>query len=111
MAQREAIHVAARFAGATRGEEHFNGAAVFAAGVIEISNVVVGLVAKTRKVMTHPKVTGFLVALQRTREVVQVAQGHGDVVQLDSNVFLISKGGERFIVALVLCESVLKSVL
>src|SRR5258706_11443129 len=111
MAQREAIHVAARFAGATRGEEHFNGAAVFAAEVIEIRNVVVGLVAKTRQVMTHAKVTGFLVALQRTREVVQVDQAHGHVVQRDSHVFPISKGGERFIGALVLSESLLKAIL
>src|ERR1700726_2991684 len=111
MAQREAVHVATRFAGAPRGEKHFNGSAVFAAEIIEIRNVVVGLVAKARQVMTHAKITSFLVAVQRTREIVQVDQAHGHVVQRDSYVLPISEGRERFIGALILREGLLEAIL
>src|SRR4029077_7880593 len=103
--------LATRFAGAPRGEKHFNGAAIFATEIIEIGNVVVGLIAKAGQVMTHAKVTRFLVAVQRTREIVQVDQAHGHVVERDSNVLPVFEGRQRLVGALIMSESLLETPL
>src|SRR4029077_14632827 len=92
--------LATRFAGAPRGEKHFNGAAIFATEIIEIGNVVLGLIAKAGQGMTHAKVTRFLVAVQRTREIVQVDQAHRHVVKRDSNMLPVFEGRQRLVAAL-----------
>ena len=48
MAESEMIGVAGDFAGAAGGEEHFDSAAVFAAEIVEVGDVVVGLIAQQR---------------------------------------------------------------
>src|SRR6266849_7493833 len=111
MAKREPVHVPADLTGAPSGAEHFDGPAVFAAEIIEIGNVVVGLVAQTWQIVADAKVARFLVAVQRAREIVQVDKAHGHVVQRDGNVLPISEGGERFTGALIVGERLFKTIL
>ncbi len=59
MAESEMIGVACYFAGAARGEEHFDGATVFAAEIVEVGDVVVGLVAKERHVVADAEFAGI----------------------------------------------------
>jgi len=48
MAKSKMIGVACHFAGAPRGKKHFDRPAVFAAEVVQVGDVVVGLIAQQR---------------------------------------------------------------
>src|SRR5580700_1499189 len=60
VAESEVIGVAGDLAGAARGEKHFNGAAVFAAKIVEVGDVVVGLIAQERHVVADAEFARFL---------------------------------------------------
>ena len=58
MAEGKMIGVAGYFAGAACGEEHFDRAAVFATEIVEIGDVVIGLIAKERHVVADAEFAG-----------------------------------------------------
>ena len=83
MAEGKMIGVAGDFAGAARGEEHFDRATVFAAEIVEIGDVVVGLIAKEGHVVADAEFARFLVAVEGFGEIVEADEAHGHVVEGD----------------------------
>src|SRR5690349_5197734 len=111
MAKRKMIGVSARFARAPSGKEHFDRTAILAAEIIEIRNVVVGLIAEARQVVAHAQLARFLIALQRSSELIQADEAHGHVVESDGHVLPVFEFGQRFVSALVIGDGFLEAVL
>src|SRR6267143_3240622 len=111
MTKSEMIRVARGFATAPRGKEHFDGAAVFAAKVIQISDVVVGLVAQERHAVPLAQFASFLVTIEGPGKVIRVDQAHGHVVQRNGDSLPIPMFGQRLEGSLVVRQGLLESVL
>ena len=111
MTQREVIGISASLASASRRKQHLDRTAVFAAEVIQIGDVVVGLIAKPRQVIAYAKLSRLLITLQRSRKFVQADQAHGHVVQRHRHVFPIFVLGKRFVGALVIGDGLLETIL
>src|SRR5277367_2932796 len=105
------IGVVGYFAGATRSEEHFYRATVFAAEIVEIRDVVVGLIAKKGHVVANAEFTGSAIAIERLGKIVQADEAHGHVVEGDGGALPIFVMGERFVGTLVVEHGFFETVL
>ncbi len=111
MAKSQVVGIARQFTGASRREEHLNCPAVFAAEIIQISDVVIGLIAKPRHVVTHAQLARLLIALQRSGKIIQADQDHRHVMERDGDVFPIFMLAERLIRAFVARQSLFETIL
>lgn len=111
VAKSEMVGVAGGFAGAARGEEHFDGAAILTAKIVEIGDVVIGLIAKQRHVVADAKLASFLVTIEGLGEIVQADEAHGHVVESDGDALPILVFGKDFVGALVVEHRLFEAVL
>lgn len=111
MAESEMVGVASGFASAARGEEHFDGAAVFTAEIVKIRDVVVGLIAEKRHVVARAEFAGFLVAIEGAGEIVEADEAHGHVVEGDGCALPILIFGKRFVGAVIVEHGFFESIL
>src|SRR5216683_2424805 len=111
MAECEMISIAGYLAGAASSKKHFDGAAVFAAEVVQVGDVVIGLIAQQRHSIAFTQIPRFLVAIQRPRKIVQADEAHGHVMEGDGNAFPILILGESFIGDLVVRDGLLEAIL
>src|SRR5439155_24592448 len=105
------VGVTAEFTGAASREEPFDGAAVFTAEIVEISDVVVGLVAKAGHVVLHTQGAGLAVTIQGARKIVEADETHGHVVEGDGHVLPGFVGGKGMIGALVIVQGLVEAIL
>ena len=111
LAQSAMVCIAGRCTGAPRCKEHFDCATVFTAQVIQVGDIVVGLVAEQGHVVTHVEVTSRLIAIQCPGKVIQVDQTHGHVVQCEPRVFPLLIIRQALIRAFVISHGLLKTIL
>src|SRR5258707_1947519 len=105
------ISIAGYLAGAASSKKHFDGAAVFAAEVVQVGDVVIGLIAQQRHSIAFTQIPRFLVAVQRPRKIVQADEAHGHVMEGDGYAFPILILGESFIGDLIVRDGLLEPIL
>src|SRR6266576_1702031 len=115
LAQRHMIFVAGRLTSPPRGKQHFDGTAVFATEVVQVGNVVIGLIANAWHVglrpQFHPQSASSLVAIQRSGKVIQTDQTHGHVAQGPGGIFPFLIASQFLVCTLVVGESLLEPIL
>ena len=111
IAKRHVILIAGCLTGPLSGPKHPQSAAVFAAEVIQVGNVVIRLIAKPRHVVLDAQFASSLITVQRLAKVVQADQAHGHVVQRYRGIFPFLVLGQRLIGALVVRQGLFESIL
>src|SRR5260370_8590853 len=87
MASREVIGIAGGFTGAPRGVERLDGAAVLAAKVVEIRNVVIRLGHEKRHVVLLAEGAGSLISGKGARKIIQTDQADSHVAEDNGDAF------------------------
>src|SRR6202795_2351263 len=111
VAECEMIGVAGYFAGAARGKKHFDGAAVFASKIVQVGDVVIGLIAQQWHPEALARFASFLITCERPGKVIQADQAHRHVAEDDGYTFCVLIRQQTFISALVLRNSLLEAIL
>src|SRR6266436_208378 len=111
MAECEMISIAGYLAGAASSKKHFDGAAVFAAEVVQVGDVVIGLIAPQRHSVAFTEIPRFSITIQRPWKIVQAYEADGHVMEGDGNAFPILILGESFIGDLVMRDGLLEAIL
>ncbi len=70
------IGVTSSLAGAPRRIEHFDGLAIFAPEIVQVSDIVIGLRHQQWHAVLLAQLASLLIAIQRPRKIVQIDEAH-----------------------------------
>src|SRR5260370_36660915 len=93
------------------GLQHLGAAGVSGAETIEGCDVVIGLVDGQRQLLFLEKLSGPLIAIQRSGKIIHTDQADGHVAERHRQAFGILKGQELLIGALIVRQRLLETVL
>jgi hypothetical protein len=111
MTESEMIGVAGDLTGTPRGKQHFDGPAVFAAEIVQVGDVVVGLIAQQRHAVALARFAGFLITLERAGKVIQADQAHRHVAKDDGDALGVFVRQQASVSALVVSDGFLETIL
>ncbi len=105
------IRIAVDFASPAGGQEHLNSPAVFAAGIVQVGNVVISLVAQEGHAVSLAQISRLLITIQRPGEIIQADEAHRHVVEAKSDSFPLPMFGKCLVGPFVVPEGFHKAVL
>src|SRR5260370_12988864 len=111
MKYREVIGIASGFPGAPGGVECLDGAAVLAAKVVEIGNVVIRLGHEKRHVVLLAEGAGSLISGQGARKIIKTDQADCHVAEDNGDAFGVFVRHQFGVSALVVCDRFFEPVL
>src|SRR5216683_1097083 len=111
MAESEMIGVTRHLAGAPRGKKHFDGAAILAAEIVQVGDVVVRLVAQQRHSVPLARFACFPITVQRAGKVIQTDQAHRHVAEDDGNTLRVLIRQQIPVSALVMSDGFIEAIL
>ncbi len=105
------VGVAGGLAGAPRRVELLDSDAVFAAEIMEVRDVVVGLRHQQRHAVLLAQLASLLVAIQRSGKIIQINQTHRQIAEDGGHCFAVFVGHQADVGALVVCDRFFEPVL
>src|SRR5580692_9008135 len=105
------IRIAVDFASPAGGQEHLNSPAVLASEVVQVSNVVISLVAQEGHAVSLAQISRLLITIQRSGEIIQADEAHRHVVEANGDSFPLPMFGKCLVGPFVVRESFLEAVL